>query len=712
MLKPVQHPQTLQMLEFAEFKVDLRTRELRRNSDRVHLQDQPFSVLALLLEHAGDVVTRQQLRQHLWSSDTFVDFDNSLNTAINKIREALADSAEDPRFLETLPRRGYRFIAPILPTHGAEGHGARPNLPLDLVKVETATHSRKLWRILTPTAVLVVALGGVFAWFSQPLPPPRILSTTQITHDGLLKGQILTDGVRLYITEQKGPNESILIQASTAGGETSIIPTPFSNILVFDISPDRLQLVVANAKPYEEDTLDEEPLWVLPLPTGSPRRLSNIVGHSAAWSADGRRLAFAKGSDIFLAKPDGTDAQKLVTASGIPTGMRFSPDGGRLRFTLNILNNPQRPSRSLWEVRTDGTDLHPLFPAWHYPYFHGVWSEDGRYYFFMRDDPSGGNVWVLREQTRLYRTRPSETFQLTTGPMSLASFTASPDGKKLFAEGYLLHGELFVYDSKERQFLPFLSGIFAGEVDFSRDGKWVAYVTLPERTLWRSRVDGSERLQLTFSPVNAFLPRWSPDGKLIAYTDIANGIANGKTFLISVQGGTPEEMLAEKEVQLDAHWSPDGKKIVFGRGPLSKKIIIQDLDLESRRVSSIKGSEGLYSPRWSPDGQHLAALTSDNKKLLLFDLKTQEWTDWINEAGTVAYPTWSSDGRYIYYKNVSERPSYRRVKLGETHSQLVVDLKDLNLLDHDWAGLTPDGSPIFTRDMGTDEFYRFDVELP
>src|SRR6266481_61535 len=113
MSQPVQRPRTLQTLQFAGFRVDLHARELRRNGNIVRLQEQPFSVLEVLLEHAGDVVTREELRQHLWPSDTFVDFDNSLNTAINKIREALGDSTGDPHFVETLPRRGYRFIAPL-----------------------------------------------------------------------------------------------------------------------------------------------------------------------------------------------------------------------------------------------------------------------------------------------------------------------------------------------------------------------------------------------------------------------------------------------------------------------------------------------------------------------------------------------------------------------------------------------------------------------
>src|SRR6185436_2106450 len=113
MSRSVQDPRSLQTLQFAEFQVDLRARELRRDRSIVRLQEQPFSVLAVLLEHAGDVVTREELRQHLWPSNTFVDFDNSLNTAINKIREALGDSVQDPHFVETLPRRGYRFIAPV-----------------------------------------------------------------------------------------------------------------------------------------------------------------------------------------------------------------------------------------------------------------------------------------------------------------------------------------------------------------------------------------------------------------------------------------------------------------------------------------------------------------------------------------------------------------------------------------------------------------------
>ena len=613
------------------------------------------------------------------------ELERIINKALEKDRELRYQSAAEVRSdLLRLKRPG---STPAIPS-SVSPKGSEPQ--------QSARESRKF---LVPAALLVVAFGGVLVWF-RPLPQPRLLSTTQLTHDGVSKTGFLTDGARLYITETKGmPNQS-LVQASVAGGETSIVPTPFSVINVFDISPDRSQLLVADRVSFEAQ------FWVLPLPTGSPRPLSNIVAHSAAWSPDGRRLVFAKGSDIFLAKPDGADVAKLVTVSGWAEDIRFSPDVGRLRFTLH---NPQTYFTSLWEVRTDGSDLHPLLPSWRDSYVCcGGWSGDGRYYFFTKNElPVGSNIWALREPKRLFGRRPHEPLQLTTGPMSLSFLTSSPDSKKLFADGGIARTELVVYDNKVRQFLPFLSGISAGEVDFSRDGKWVAYVTYPDFALWRSRVDGSERLQLTFPPVYASLPRWSPDGTQIAYLD------HWKIFLISAQGGTVKEMLSDKEPQTDAQWSPDGKRIVFGRLPRSEKITIQVLDLASKQVSPINGSDGLYSPRWSPDGQHVAAITSDNKRLMLFDFKTQKWSDWINETGSVSWPTWSSDGRYIYYQNVLPKsPAYRRVKLGETHSQLAVDLKDLHQWGTNWAGLTPEGSPLFVRDEGTDEIYVLDVELP
>lgn len=574
----------------------------------------------------------------------------------------------------------------------------------------------KLWRILVPTAFVVIALGGMFAWLSRPIPPPRVLNTAQITRDGVSKTSLLTDGSRLYITESTGAKQmesigtnTFLVQGSVTGGDTSVIPTPFTSVSIFDISPDHSQLLVADHVGNESETQ----VLILPLPTGSPRHLSDIVAHGAVWSPDGKQLAFAKGSDLFLANADGTNARKLISVSGSAFSIRFSPDGTRLRFS--VWAPESYSSYSIWEVHADGSELHPVLPGWHSPPSEccGAWSADGRYYFFISTLPDISNIWALREPSGLFHIRSSTPFQLTTGPMSLPFLVPAPDGRRLFADGWTPRGELVRYDSHSRQFLPFLSGISATQVHFSRDGKWIAYVAYPDGSLWRSRADGSQRLQLTFPPVSAFGPNWSPDGMQIAYFNAQAG-QPWRIFIISAQGGTPEPMLAEKEYQADANWFPDGKRMIFGRTPFipgsSEKVTLQVLDLNSKQVSTLPGSENLYSPRLSPDGKHLAALSSDNKKLLIFDFQTQKWTDWVTEPGSgIHLPTWSRDGRYVYYES---KPGYRRVKVGQTRSELVVDLKDLRRSGFGWSGLAPDDSVLFVRDVSTDEIYALALELP
>ncbi|HEV3512638.1 MAG TPA: protein kinase [Candidatus Sulfotelmatobacter sp.] len=588
------------------------------------------------------------------------------------------------------------------PTSGA----VRTHVSASVEKAQLRTAARgRLRKILVSAAILVVVLAGIFAWLSRPLPPPKVLKIVQVTHDALSKGNVLTDGSRLYINESTGVKQFV-VQASVAGGDTSVIPTPLDNTELFDISPDHSRLLVADFLGPET----ELQTWILPLPTGNPRRLSDIMAHWAAWSPDRKGLVFAKGSDIFLANADGANARKLITVSGRPWAIRFSPDGSRLRFTLDA---PQTNSSSLWEVRADGSGLHALLSDSPPAGCCGVWSGDGRYYFFVSGTPTAFNLWAVRESTGLFHKGLSQFFQLTNGPMSLGDPVPSADGRTLFAVGHLPRGELASYDNKSHQFLPFLSGISAQDLDFSPDGKWIAYVSYPEGTLWRSRRDGTERVQLTFPPDWVFLPRWSPDSTQIAYINAPPG-QPWRIFLIPAQGGTPQPMLLENEYQSDAHWFPDGKRMIFGRTPFipgsSEKVALQVLDLSSKKVSIFPGSENLYGPRLSPDGKHLAAVTSDNKKLLIFDFQTQKWTDWVSEPpGLVNIASWSRDGQYIYYLNVSTAPTYRRVKVGQTRSELVVDLKDVRGL---WNGITPDGTVLLTRDVSVDEIYSLEVELP
>lgn len=564
---------------------------------------------------------------------------------------------------------------------------------------------RPLWRWVSVTTLAVVALTESMTWLRSPVPAPRVTETKQITHDGLTKFRFLTDGSRLYLRESNGAGNFVLAQGSASGGETSLMATPFANINIYDISPDHTLLLASGFTGTEP----EDPFWILPLPTGAPRRLGGVIAHDGAWSTDGRQLVFVKDTDLFLANADGTDAHKLITAAGLPFAPRFSPDGRRLRFTVT---DSTQNSRSIWEVLVDGTNLHPLLSGWHrFPSeCCGEWTSDGRYYFFS----SGGDIWALREYQSFLHRPQRLPFQLTTGPLAFSDPMPSQDGKQLFVVGQQFRGQLTRYDSRSKQFLPFLSGMSAAELDFTRDGKWVTYVTYPERILWRCRADGSERIQLTYAPVSAMLPRWSPDGSRIVYSSAQAGRA-WNMFLISSQGGAAEELLPADYSQVDATWSPDGSQIAFGQLDAAASVLV--LDLKTRQVSTVSSPEGVFSPRWSPDGRHLAALSADSTKLMLFDFKTQKWSEWTKEAGTIGFLTWSPDGKYLYYDETSTaHPTFRRVKVGQTRSELLLRLSGLNeytdSLIGAWTGLAPDGSALFVRDLSAREVYSLSLNLP
>jgi Tol biopolymer transport system component len=262
-----------------------------------------------------------------------------------------------------------------------------------------------------------------------------------------------------------------------------------------------------------------------------------------------------------------------------------------------------------------------------------------------------------------------------------------------------------------------IPGVSATDLSFSPDGKWVTYVTVPEGTLWRSRADGTDRLQLTSVPGRSALPVWSPDGKQIAFVDMQPG-QSWKLFLVPAAGGTPREVLAESGSQMDANWSTDGKRLMFGDlrqngGGLNIRI----LDLQTGKIEKVPGSEGLFSPRWSPDGRYIAALSPDNTTLKRYDFKTQSWSNWLVEsAGSVSYPVWSPDSKSIYFDDlVNGAESIRRVKLEENQPKLAFVLGSIERYPGalgTWSGRAADGSWMFVRDRSTQEVYQLSMELP
>jgi len=711
------------LVRFGSFEVDLQSGELRKSGQKLKLSGQPFQVLAILLEHPGEVVTREQLQKRLWP-DTFVDVDHNLNTAINKIREVLGDSAESPRFVETLPRRGYRFIGPVDVGAGfaLTQQGSPPWVPgrpqPDGGDAVRESPVQRHWGLgVSGAAVVVIAILGY--WLTRPLMPPKVSGYTRITNDSRAKRfrsdafpVIVTDGSRLYFAEEANSGMRITLnQAPTSGGETSPVPAPFEqNIEVSGIAANRSDLLLQTFAAGES----EMPLWILPALGGAARRMGDALGRDATWSPDAQRIAYAKGHELYVCKPDGTETRRLVAARGQVRWPRWSPRGNVLRFTVGDPGG----WTSIEEVPTVGGRPRDLLPSWKGTYCCGNWTPDGGYYVFQSTFGSKTDIWALPERRGLFRKGNVEPVQLTSGPMDFRSPVSSADGKRIFVIGEQRRGELVRFESKSRQFVPYLGGIAAQDVDVSRDGQWVAYVSYPEGVLWRSRVDGSQRLQLSSLPMQASLPRWSLDGKRIAFSAAVPGGPDG-IYVVAGEGGRPAQVTAENHYATDPNWSPDQDSLVFGDAPwleggAPSSAAIHVLDLKTRQVSTLPGSEGLYSPHWSPDGRYVLAMSLDSPKLMLFDFRTHKWTELVSSPA--AYPNWSHDGSYVYFSNpyIAEAALYR-VRISDRQLELVTSLSRQHQgwnMAGKWTGLAGDDSPLVLRDTGSEEIYALEWEAP
>jgi Tol biopolymer transport system component/DNA-binding winged helix-turn-helix (wHTH) protein len=717
----VTDPEEKQVIRFGTFEVDPRTGELRKNGLQVKLQDQPFQVLLALLVKPGEVVTREELRAKLWPADTFVDFDHGLNAAVKRLREALDDSAENPRFVETLPRRGYRFIAPV-EGGGEKSAVVQPISPeLNTAGVESAPRIRKHWRVAAIAAGLTFCAAlGFGIWLVLPTPQPRVLRSTQLTNDGKDKCCLVTDGSRIYFTGD-APIEYVPV----TGGDAISVPTPwghsFSWDFIVDLSPDHDKLLFTLAKsPYACS------LGIVPVTGSAPRLLTNLreAGcNGASWSPNGRTLVYSSGSDLFLARSDGTEPRKLAIAKGTVSRPVWSPDGKFVRF---VVSEEKPVARStFFEVSAEGGDPHEVTPHWKdkaFEYF-GRWTPDGKYFLFLSGRNDRLDIWAIREHPSFPWLRKCEPIQLTAGPVRYWSLAFSPDGKKIFTRGVELRGELQRYDSNSGRFQPFLQGISADCCAYSKDTQWVVYVTYPEGGLWRSKSDGSQRQQLTWPPMRVLNPYWSPDGTEIAFSALIAG-KTWKTFIIPAEGGEPRQLTQNDCSELDAHWSPDGTHMIFAPfapevnfvPSTSCPIVIYTMDLRTREISTVPGSEGLWSPRWSPDGKRIVALNRKMSALMIYDIPSGKWSELARPtpgAGYLAFgfPQWSRDGKLVYYvTGGSVEAAACSIRIDDKKVEKLADLSGVSSTV--WHSVDPDGNPLIDRNVSLNEIYALDLEAP
>jgi Tol biopolymer transport system component len=460
------------------------------------------------------------------------------------------------------------------------------------------------------------------------------------------------------------------------------------------------------------------PFWTIPSLGGSPRRVGAFLAQDSTWDADGQ-ITYTREHEIYTCNPDGTESRRVVSVPGLPAWPRWSPSGAVLRFSEY---DPKKNSTSLWEVSRDGGHLHPVLPRWNGQFAQccGNWTPDGKYFVFQSTREGRTDIWAFREEENWWPKASQQPAQLTAGPMSFSRPVVSKDGKRLFVLGEKLRGELVSYDAKSNQFIPYLAGVSAAGLAFSRDGNWITYISYPESTLWRSKAEGSERQQLTFTPLIAAAPRWSPDGKSIAFMGRKPGQA-WKVYVIPPEAGSvPQELVGGEDGQAAPDWSPDGNSVAYGGFPevMSGNLgttAIHVFSLKTHQSSLLNGSEGLYCPRWSPDGRYISATKADGRELMLFDSTIKKWTTMTELSG--GCPAWSRGGTHLYFQSFDVKdPAVFRVRIADRKRERVASInlrRDVQGAEWEWwNGLTPDDAPLLMHDISTKEIYALDLHLP
>jgi Tol biopolymer transport system component/DNA-binding winged helix-turn-helix (wHTH) protein len=715
------------VIRFEGFELNPQTGELRKNGIRLSLQDQPFKVLVLLLQRPGEMVTREELRQLIWPEESFGDFDHAINRSVAKLRGVLGDSPDVPHLIETLPRRGYRFIGTVdnhvgkFPEPQPTTSTLKPS-PVDSPRVP---HLRRTALIVVSSMILVALVLGI--WIAVPSPKPRVLRSIQLTNNGKSKCCVFTDGSRIYFSEFESGSYWRVKYIPVTGGDPIPLPIPSleskeGSLWVQDISPDHDRLLV------RLEALDSS-LWSVPLSGTSARLLINFPFYAyrgAQWSRDGQLLAYASGPDLYLAKSDGTEPHKLLTAKGGVCCPVWSPDGTSLRY---IVVKPN--TSTLFEVSVRGGEPHEVTPHWeHLPrqfWGGGQWIPGGRYFVLFADVDNRPDMWAVREHRPFFSLGTRDPVRLTAGPVNYGGLAFSSDGKKIFTQGVEPRGEVERYDRKAAQFVPFRPALSAECCVYSYDGQWMAYVTFPDGDLWRSKPDGSQRQQLTWAPMAALNPHWSPDGKELAFTGFLPGKVP-KTFVIPADGGDPHRLTQNECPELEANWSPDGERMTFGTYPefargrdgfsfvsdTACQVTLYSMDLKTNKISTIPGSEGLFAPRWSPDGKSIVAQDQRVRTLMLYDLTSGKWSELVppSPGHRVGYPQWSKDGKWIYYRVWASAPAdgAYRILISEHRIEEIADMSGINMTG--WTAFDPDGNPLILRDLSLNEIYALDVDLP
>ncbi|HLK05485.1 MAG TPA: hypothetical protein VKT53_13675, partial [Candidatus Acidoferrum sp.] len=524
-----------------------------------------------------------------------------------------------------------------------------------------------------------------------------------------------TDGARLFYVARAGDHYD-LMQVPVGGGDAQKMAAPFANSLIWDVSPDGSRYLMTGFEARGQPSQ----LWSWPVTGGPPIKLDDMISGSAVWSPDGKSIAYHIGKELWIGKADGSGKKRLATFPLDVDDPAWSPDGTRIRLTLS---DAEKDTRSIWEIRADGNGLRNIIdPSWKLTRVSsGSWTPDGRYFLFADHSEKGSRLFALREKGSWWRRSPAGPFLLASDATGSTAPLIGRSGDRVYFYGEAgFRVELQAMQlatNSVSQLLPGMGAIMPG---FSRDGHWVAYERISNGSLWRSKLDGSELRELPTPGIQVAFPRWSPDGKFVAFSGHESP-EKTNVYVIRQEGGRPEAIAPGEDNLRDPDWSGDGRVLVMaktdgnGNGQTNAVDRLVTVDWETRKMESVPDSEGMYLPRWSPDNRWIAAVSDEHHGIAVYDTHRKTWKR-LAKGRLLGVPAWTADGRSVYFQDLLEsgEPLY---KIEVASGKLVKVASFEHELERGasrcaFIALTGDGRPVIAIDRSLPDIYGAALVLP